>query len=134
MKMSVRKKLYASFGAILATMLVMIAIITFEVINSHKVAQEVRTDDVPETIGYMALIDEAGDIYRDAVGMIINTSGAQREYQSNKKEFASALADVKRLETAGGEDYRNIEKIEQLMANFTSSFESQIQPNIGIAV
>ncbi|HCG6906518.1 TPA: methyl-accepting chemotaxis protein, partial [Vibrio parahaemolyticus] len=55
MKMSVRKKLYASFGAILATMLVMIAIITFEVINSHKVAQEVRTDDVPETIGYMAL-------------------------------------------------------------------------------
>ncbi len=34
--MSVRKKLYASFGAILATMLVMIAIITFEVINSHK--------------------------------------------------------------------------------------------------
>ncbi|MDF5492975.1 methyl-accepting chemotaxis protein [Vibrio parahaemolyticus] len=131
MKMSVRKKLYASFGAILATMLVMIAIITFEVINSHKVAQEVRTDDVPETIGYMALIDEAGDIYRDAVGMIINTSGAQREYQSNKKEFASALADVKRLETAGGEDYRNIEKIEQLMANFTSSFESQIQPNIG---
>ncbi|MCA2453386.1 methyl-accepting chemotaxis protein, partial [Vibrio alginolyticus] len=65
MKMSVRKKLYASFGAILATMLVMIAIITFEVINSHKVAQEVRTDDVPETIGYMALIDEAGDIYRD---------------------------------------------------------------------
>lgn len=69
--MSVRKKLYASFGAILAIMLVMIGIITLEVLNSHEVADEVRTDDVPETVQYLILIDEAGDVYRDALGSIV---------------------------------------------------------------
>ncbi len=111
--MSVRKKLYASFGAILAIMLVMIGIITLEVLNSHEVADEVRTDDVPETVQYLILIDEAGDVYRDALGSIVGVSGAQAEYQVNKQEFAAAIAEVKLLETVGGEDYRNVEKVER---------------------
>lgn len=74
--MSVRKKLYASFGAILAIMLVMIGIIMLEVLNSHEVADEVRTDDVPETVQYLILIDEAGDVYRDALGSIVGVAGA----------------------------------------------------------
>ncbi len=130
MKMSVRKKLYTSFGAILATMLVMIGIITVEVVNSHTIAEELRTDDVPETVGYMALIDESGDIYRDAVGIIINTSGASSEYGSNKEQFSIALEEVKRLETVGGEDYRNIERY---MNTFVDAFESQILPNVSDA-
>ncbi len=133
MRMSVRKKLYTSFGAILAIMLVMIGIITVEVVNSHTIAEELRTDDVPETVGYMALIDESGDIYRDAVGIIINTSGASSEYGANKEQFSIALEEVKRLETVGGEDYRNIEKIERYMNTFIDAFESQILPNVSDA-
>ncbi len=130
--MSVRKKLYASFGAILAIMLVMIGIIMLEVLNSHEVADEVRTDDVPETVQYLILIDEAGDVYRDALGSIVGVAGAQAEYQVNKKGFSAAIAEVKRLETVGGEDYRNVEKAERYMSNFTRDFESQVLTNLGL--
>ncbi|MFV8451566.1 methyl-accepting chemotaxis protein [Vibrio campbellii] len=132
MTMSVRKKLYASFGAILAIMLVMIGIIMLEVLNSHEVADEVRTDDVPETVQYLILIDEAGDVYRDALGSIVGVAGAQAEYQVNKKGFSAAIAEVKRLETVGGEDYRNVEKAERYMSNFTRDFESQVLTNLGL--
>ncbi|MFN1582715.1 methyl-accepting chemotaxis protein [Vibrio rotiferianus] len=132
MKMSVRKKLYASFGSILAIMLVMIGIITLEVLSSHEVADEVRTDDVPETVQYLILIDEAGDVYRDALGAIVDVPGAKADYQQNKGEFAAAIADVKLLETVGGEDYRNVEKAERYMKTFTQDFETQILTNLGL--
>lgn len=60
--MSVRKKLYAGFGSILAIMLVMVTTIWIEVTESHSVANEVRQDDVPEVVYYLILVDEAGDV------------------------------------------------------------------------
>ncbi|CAE6902614.1 methyl-accepting chemotaxis protein [Vibrio sp. B1REV9] len=132
MAMSVRNKLYASFGAILTIMLVMIGIIIFEVLNSHEVADEVRTDDVPETVQYLILIDEAGDVYRDALGSIVNVPGAHQDYKANLEQFSDAIEQVKTLETVGGEDYRNVERVERYMATFTEGFESQILTNLGL--
>ncbi len=77
MAMSVRKKLYMSFGAILAIMLVMVTVITKEVFSSHAVAEEVRTDDVPETIQYLILNHEVGEMYRNALNSLIEVEGAQ---------------------------------------------------------
>ncbi|MCA0936104.1 methyl-accepting chemotaxis protein [Vibrio alginolyticus] len=133
MAMSVRKKLYMSFGAILAIMLVMVTVITKEVFSSHAVAEEVRTDDVPETIQYLILNHEVGEMYRNALNSLIEVEGAQSRYQSGKKDFASAIEEVKKLETVGGEDYRNIEKIERYMEAFIQGFESRVLTNLGLA-
>lgn len=130
-KLSVRKKLYAGFGCVLAIMTTMAATIWIEVTQSHNVAEEIRTDDVPEVVGYLILIDEAGDVYRDATGSITGVPGALNDYKNNKQEFADAIAVVKKLETPGGEDFRRVEQIEKLMAGFIQGFEREIVPILG---
>ncbi|HDY7420565.1 TPA: methyl-accepting chemotaxis protein [Vibrio vulnificus] len=126
MKMSVRKKLYAGFGSILAIMLVMVTTIWIEVTESHSVANEVRQDDVPEVVYYLILVDEAGDVYRDAMGVVTGVEGAAQDYRDNKGEFADALREVRKLESPGSADYRRLEKIESSMKQFTDAFEAQI--------
>ncbi|MFM2589594.1 methyl-accepting chemotaxis protein [Vibrio sp. TBV020] len=131
MKWSVRKKLYAGFGCILAIMTLMVGVIWTEVTQSHSVADEIRMDDVPEVVGYLILIDEAGDVYRDATGAITGVPGALNDYKTNKQEFADAIAVVKALEVPGKADYRRIEEIEKLMRGFTQGFEKEIVPLLG---
>ncbi|MDC5703884.1 methyl-accepting chemotaxis protein [Vibrio europaeus] len=131
MKWSVRKKLYAGFGCVLAIMTIMAGTIWSEVTQSHDVASEIRNDDVPEVVGYLILIDEAGDVYRDATGAITGVASALGDYQRNKQEFWDAIAAVKKLETPGGADYQRIEQIERLMTGFTQGFEREIVPLLG---
>ncbi|TFH92762.1 methyl-accepting chemotaxis protein [Vibrio ouci] len=131
MKWSVRNKLYAGFGCILTIMTIMAGVIWMEVTKSHAVADEIRNDDVPEVVGYLILIDEAGDVYRDATGAITGVPGALEDYKTNKQEFADAIAHVKTLETPGKSDYQRVEEIEQLMRGFTQGFERDIVPLLG---
>ncbi len=131
MKWSVRKKMYAGFGCVLAIMTIMAATIWAEVTRSHAVAHEIRTDDVPEVVGYLVLIDEAGDVYRDATGAITGVPGAINDYRTNKQEFSDAINVVKNLEVRGGADYQRVEKIERLMSGFTQGFEREIVPLLG---
>ncbi|MGY3570043.1 methyl-accepting chemotaxis protein [Vibrio paucivorans] len=131
MKLSVGKKLYAGFGSILALLLILVTIIWFEVLSSHNVATEIRTDDVPEAVTYLVLIDEAGDVYRDAMGTVTGVDNGIQDYRDNKKEFAQAIEKAKSLENRGSEDYQRIERIESLMNSFTQVFENEIVPNVG---
>ncbi len=130
MKLSVSKKLYVGFGAILALMLAMVMMIWSEVSSSHKVAVEIQTDDVPEVVYYLILIDEAGDVYRDAQGAITNVPGAAEGYRRNKQEFAETLQAVRQLESPGSEDSRRLDHIEKLMSDFTSRFEREVLPKV----
>nr|WP_267134891.1 methyl-accepting chemotaxis protein [Vibrio sp. L3-7] len=128
--MSVRKKLYLGFGSILAVLIMLVGIVWVEVINAHKSADEIRLDDVPGTVTYLVLIDEAGDVYRDALGSIVRVDNALNDYRTNKNEFAQAIAEAKRLESRGSEDHRRIQRIEDLMGRFTQEFESKLVPKI----
>lgn len=130
MKLSVRKKLYAGFGGIVLIMGAMVTMIWLEVMGSYRVAEELRSDDVPESMYYLFLIDDTGDVFRDAMGMVNGVAGAASDYQSSKAEFANTLENVKKLETPGKEDYRNLLEIEKLMANFASEFERDIAPKL----
>ncbi|CAH6781851.1 Methyl-accepting chemotaxis protein [Vibrio chagasii] len=130
MKLSVRKKLYAGFGSILAVLVTLVTIVWFEVIDAHKSADEIRMDDVPGTVTYLVLIDEAGDVYRDALGAITLVDNALNDYRTNKSEFAQAIEQAKRLESRGSEDHRRILRIEELMGRFTQEFESKLVPKI----
>lgn len=130
MKLSVRKKLYAGFGSILAVLVTLVTIVWFEVIDAHKSADEIRMDDVPGTVTYLVLIDEAGDVYRDALGVITQVDDALNDYRTNKSEFDQAIEQAKRLESRGSEDHRRILRIEELMGRFTQEFESKLVPKI----
>ncbi|MGI9886225.1 methyl-accepting chemotaxis protein [Vibrio chagasii] len=130
MKLSVRKKLYAGFGSILAVLVTLVTIVWFEVIDAHKSADEIRMDDVPGTVTYLVLIDEAGDVYRDALGAITQVDNALNDYRTNKSEFDQAIEQAKRLESRGSEDHRRILRIEELMGRFTQEFESKLVPKI----
>nr|WP_275666833.1 methyl-accepting chemotaxis protein [Vibrio tubiashii] len=112
-------------------MTIMAGAIWSEVTQSHDVATEIRNDDVPEVVGYLILIDEAGDVYRDATGAITGVASALGDYQRNKQEFWDAIAAVKKLETPGGADHQRIEQIERLMKGFTQGFERDIVPLLG---
>ncbi|WP_194435286.1 methyl-accepting chemotaxis protein [Vibrio fluminensis] len=131
MTLSVRKKLYLGFGAVLATLLLMVSIIWMEVLSSHGVADEIRTDDVPEVVGYLVLLDDAGDVYRDATGVVIGTADALNDYYANKEEFEQVLANVKELEQGSTTDLQKVRQVEQYMTQFTQEFERNIVPAIG---
>ncbi|MGL4829463.1 MAG: methyl-accepting chemotaxis protein [Vibrio sp.] len=131
MKLSVSQKLYAGFGCVLAILFVMASVIWLEVSKSHRVADEIRQDDVPEVVSYLILIDEAGDVYRDALSAVVGITGATQSYTENKQEFAQALQTSFNLESSGSNDYRRLEDIQNYMTLFTSGVERDILPNIG---
>ncbi|MFO4723303.1 HAMP domain-containing methyl-accepting chemotaxis protein [Vibrio cholerae] len=133
MKLSVSKKMYASFGCVLAILLMMASVIWSEVSQSHKVATEIHKDDVPGLVSYLILIDEAGDVYRDALGVIVNVDNATQNYARNKQEFAQALQPIFGIETAGSSDYRRLEQIRDHMTQFTDGVERDIFSNLGEA-
>ncbi|KAB0290025.1 methyl-accepting chemotaxis protein [Vibrio fortis] len=130
MKLSVRKKLYAGFSSILALMIVLVAFVWIEVTGSHRVADEIRMDDVPELVNYLVLVDETADVYRDAMGAVTHVNGALNDYRANKGQFFEAVDKVKALESAGTPDYRRIERVENLMKEFNTAFENQIAPKV----
>ncbi|KDN27931.1 chemotaxis protein [Vibrio fortis] len=130
MKLSVRKKLYAGFSSILALMIVLVAFVWIEVTGSHRVADEIRMDDVPELVNYLVLVDETADVYRDAMGAVTHVNGALNDYRANKGQFFEAVDKVKALESVGTPDYRRIERVENLMKEFNTAFENQIAPKV----
>ncbi|MEZ9059361.1 methyl-accepting chemotaxis protein [Vibrio pelagius] len=130
MKLSVRKKLYAGFSSILALMIVLVAFVWIEVTGSHRVADEIRMDDVPELVNYFVLVDETADVYRDVMGVVTHVNGALNDYRANKGQFFEAVDKVKALESVGTPDYRRIERVENLMKEFNTAFENQIAPKV----
>ncbi|QFT10178.1 methyl-accepting chemotaxis protein [Vibrio sp. THAF190c] len=130
MKLSVRKKLYAGFSSILALMIVLVAFVWIEVTGSHRVADEIRMDDVPELVNYLVLVDETADVYRDAMGAVTHVNDALNDYRANKGQFFEAVGKVKALESVGTPDYRRIERVENLMKEFNTAFENQIAPKV----
>ncbi|MFM2597958.1 methyl-accepting chemotaxis protein [Vibrio fortis] len=130
MKLSVRKKLYAGFSSILALMIVLVAFVWIEVTGSHRVADEIRMDDVPELVNYLVLVDETADVYRDAMGAVTHVNGALNDYRANKGQFFEAVDKVKALESVGTPDYRRIERVENLMKEFNTAFENKIAPKV----
>ncbi|WP_418113298.1 methyl-accepting chemotaxis protein [Vibrio scophthalmi] len=128
MALSVRKKLYVGFGIILAVLILMVSLIWKEVLSSHAVADEIRLDDVPEVVNYLIMIDEAGDVYRDATAAITVVENGLSPYYSSKQQFADIVALLKQLEAGNSEDLQRITEIERLMAQFNQQFETNIVP------
>ena len=130
MTLSVRNKLYLGFGTILAIMILMVGLIWKEVLSSHVVADEIRTDDVPEVVNYLIIIDETGDIFRDATGTITGAKGGIDDYYSSKEQFADVVTKLKQLESSNASDLQRVREIERLMAQFAEQFESNIVPMV----
>ncbi|NLS11405.1 methyl-accepting chemotaxis protein [Vibrio sp. SM6] len=126
MKLSVGQKLYAGFAAVILLMLMMVAVIWYEVDLAHDEATEMQLDDIPEVVNYLTLTSEIGKVYRDAIAVIYGTSMAARDYDAQKQVVASVIAELKTLEQPGSSDYAQVEKIEQGMATFTRQFEQSL--------
>ncbi|WP_062665800.1 methyl-accepting chemotaxis protein [Grimontia celer] len=126
--MSVSKKLYLGFGSLVGLLVAMTAFIVIELSVLKGIASEIRNDDVPEAIAYLILVDEAGDVYRDAVGVVTGVEGAQADLTSNKNEFAAVLAEAKSLEVPGSSDYQKLLQVEQHMSDFDVAFNANILP------
>mgnify|MGYP000683759990 CR=1 FL=1 len=130
MQWSVGKKLYAGFLSILGLAFIMVTIIWFEVVASHKVANEIRNDDIPGVELYLVLVDEAGDVYRDALRTVSGDPTGATSYRENKGEFATALNSIKSLELSNAKDSNRLREIENYMNQFTRQFESEVLPNL----
>ncbi|MGF1696175.1 methyl-accepting chemotaxis protein [Vibrio lamellibrachiae] len=129
-RMSVRNKLYGGFASILAVVMIAMAVIWWEVEQSHDVATEIRVDDVPGVELYLVLIDEAGDVYRDSLKIVANTPGARSDYESNKAQFRDAYTKIVALEKSSAVDYERLKKIEALFNLYTSEFERNVLPQV----
>ncbi|CZF83043.1 Methyl-accepting chemotaxis protein CtpH [Grimontia celer] len=129
-KLTVSQKLYLGFGGILSLLVTMVAFVWIKLAFLQEVGIEVRTDDVPEAIGYLGLIDEAGDVYRDSVGVINGVTDAAKDLKSNTKEYMDLIAQVRLLETPGSEDFQKLAEIEDHMKAYLTAFENNILPRV----
>ncbi|USH04653.1 methyl-accepting chemotaxis protein [Grimontia kaedaensis] len=130
-KLTVSQKLFFGFGGILSLLVGMVAFVWIKLAFLQEVGIEVRTDDVPEAIGYLGLIDEAGDVYRDSMGVINDVTGARDDLESNTKEYMDLIANVRLLETPGSEDFQRLAEIEDHMKAYLAAFENSILPRVG---
>ncbi|WP_407332792.1 methyl-accepting chemotaxis protein [Enterovibrio sp. 27052020O] len=140
MKLSVRQKLYLGFGGIVALMVAMVLLVWFEVTSLKNEVTEIRTDDVPEVLSYLILIDEAGDVYRDSIGVVTGVQGAKESLESNGNEFQNIASRAMQSEDRGSSDYQTLERVSEKMHAFQSAFEREIasqltdNPNIEILI
>ncbi|EOD79932.1 N-acetylglucosamine regulated methyl-accepting chemotaxis protein [Grimontia indica] len=133
-KLTVSQKLFFGFGGILSLLVGMVAFVWIKLAFLQEVGIEVRTDDVPEAIGYLGLIDEAGDVYRDSMGVINDVTGAKEDLKSNIKEYMDLIGHVRLLETPGSEDFQRLAEIEEHMKAYLAAFENSILPRVGNGV
>ncbi|KLV05863.1 chemotaxis protein [Photobacterium aquae] len=129
---SVKHKLYAGFLSVLMIMVLTVIISAYEVYHSHRIANEVRLDDTPGLQLYTSLIDDAGDIHRDALLSISGYNNALTSYEQNKAQFLDAYDLLQPLEKSNPTDARRLERIKQYFIEFTTQFEQKIVPALNI--
>ncbi|WP_078754371.1 methyl-accepting chemotaxis protein [Enterovibrio nigricans] len=109
----------------------MVAFVTYELYVLQKISMDIQNDDVPEAVAFLVMVDEAGDVYRDAMGAVTGVEGALSDLSSNRREFEAVLADAKSMESPDSEGYQSLLAIEAHMKNFISAFNADIKTKIG---
>ncbi|EGU52882.1 methyl-accepting chemotaxis protein [Vibrio nigripulchritudo ATCC 27043] len=124
MNLSVKQKLAAAFGSIILLMAISVIVVFFQVKSAHELENTIRTDDVPGMELYLTLIDESGDMQRDALRAILGDESAKGDFKKNYGQFQTALNSLAQIESSAeakntvrqirsyGEDYaRELEKL-----------------------
>ncbi|MGF1767564.1 methyl-accepting chemotaxis protein [Enterovibrio makurazakiensis] len=132
MKLSVRQKLYLGFGGIMALMVAMVTLVWFEVTGLKNEVTKIRTDDVPEVLSYLVLIDEAGDVYRDSIGVVTGVSGAKASLAENNNEFQAVVSRAMKQEERGSSDYQTLERASEKMRDFQAAFDRDIVSQLSL--
>lgn len=133
-KLTVSRKLFMGFGGILSLLIATVTFVWIELADLKEVGIEIRTDDLPESMGYLGLIDEAGDVYRDSMGVVIGIPNAAADLNSNTKEFMDLVAAVRLLEREGSEDYKLLAEIEGYMLSYLNAYETKVSPRVSEGV
>lgn len=131
MKLTVKQKITLSFSSVIAIMVTIAVLLWFQLTAAHLLEDEVRNDDVPGLTLYLILIDEAGDVFRDALKMVNEFDNAQADFRSNVKGFDQALSDLKVIESNTQSNRNNMKAIETYMQQFVDGVEREIIPNLG---
>ncbi|WP_028023213.1 methyl-accepting chemotaxis protein [Enterovibrio calviensis] len=131
-KLSVRQKLYLGFGGIMALMVAMVVLVWFEVTGLKSEVTKLRTDDVPEVLSYLVLIDEAGDVYRDSIGVVTGVEGSAASLKENNNEFQAVISRAMQQEERGSSDYQTLERASQKMRDFQSAFDRDVASQLSL--
>ncbi|GLQ73561.1 methyl-accepting chemotaxis protein [Vibrio penaeicida] len=122
MNLSVKQKLSAAFGSIIFLMAISVTVVFFQVKSAHDLENAIRTDDVPGMELYLTLIDESGDMQRDALRVILGGSSAQSDFIDNYRQFESALNSLAQIETSS-----HAKNTVNQIRNFGSEYKRSIE-------
>ncbi|GIU41536.1 methyl-accepting chemotaxis protein [Shewanella sairae] len=133
MKLTVKQKIYLSFISIISILIAITMVIYTQLVSAEYQAHAIKNDDVPAVTLYLTLVDESGDIYRDALKIIANfDANAKQDFYENLEQYRTALAQLIPLESANQSDRNNMQKIESYIDQFQSGVENQIIASVGI--
>ncbi|WP_201797586.1 methyl-accepting chemotaxis protein [Shewanella halifaxensis] len=106
-------------------------VIYTQLVSAEYDAHTIKNDDVPAVTLYLTLVDESGDIYRDALKIIADFDPkAKQDFYANLEQYNTALAQLIPLESSNQVDRDNMHKIESYIDQFKNGVENQIIPYI----
>ncbi|RJG51533.1 methyl-accepting chemotaxis protein [Motilimonas pumila] len=126
MKLTVKQKISLAFISVISLMLLIAGVIYTQLVSAEKVASEIRNDDVPGVTLYLTLIDESGDVFRDALKIVAGYDNAEQDFYANLGEYRDALDKLIPLESATQSDRENMKAIARYIDLFQQDVEQKI--------
>ncbi|WP_159065034.1 methyl-accepting chemotaxis protein [Thaumasiovibrio subtropicus] len=123
MKLSVKAKLGYAFGSIIGLMILTVGILWWIISGVYSAASVIDDDDLPGAIAYFALIDESGDVNREAWHIVNGTTDSRQEFDSNNRQFDEAFRTLVPLERSSKSGSVALDNIDSLMKGFRADFE-----------
>ncbi|TLX46695.1 methyl-accepting chemotaxis protein [Pseudoalteromonas phenolica] len=124
--MKLGQRLYLSFGAVVALMVISSAITWLRVSELSEVATEVKTDDVPGAIYYLQLMDEIGDMHASLLDYTAGQEQKKNDFYDDYKEFNEFFVKLRPLESAKQSDREKMAKIEEILNTYKSRAEQEV--------
>nr|WP_086938604.1 methyl-accepting chemotaxis protein [Thaumasiovibrio occultus] len=122
MRMSVRAKLGLGFGSIIAALVLTVVSLFFMVDSIYRSTKVVQGDDLPAAIAYFTLIDEAGDISKDAWMIVNGNITDDSGMRGNLESFYHNYDIVYPLESDNAQGKRELAQLKGYMDNFEQEF------------
>lgn len=124
--MKLNVKLYSAFSSIIILMLVSSTIVWFKVSTETQRALEIKGDDLPGLILYMAQLDEMYQMQNEALEYLSGDVNKVKDFNELFTQFKKTNSELRKYESAKASDRIKMDKISSLMEQYHQSVNNNI--------
>ncbi len=118
MKLKLSQLLYFGFSIVIGLMILSSTLVWVQQTASTRIAEEVKTDDVPGAILYLQVMDEIGDMQTNVLEYLTGEADEVKDFEANYQEFTVFFNQLVPLESAKESDRQKMETIRSLVSSY----------------